>query len=65
MKIINETNLCYAELGLLIDSIMKSNTGNTMYYGKVEWFDFKIKDIVYICQIRYFKKYVEWSFIEK
>lgn len=64
MKIVNETNLCYAELGLLIDNIMKSNTGNTMYYGKVdctivEFGSHKIK-----VQIRYLKRYVEWRFYE-
>lgn len=64
MKIVNKTNLCYAELGLIIDHIMKSNTGDTMYYGKVdltivEFGSHKIK-----VQIRYLKRYVEWVFYE-
>ena len=37
LKIINKTDLSYSTIGLIIDNIMENNTGNTMYYGKVEW----------------------------
>ena len=65
MKIINETNLCYAELGLLIDNIIKSDIGITHYYGQVEHtiIEFGIHKIQ--VQIRYLKRYVEWRFDEK
>jgi hypothetical protein len=65
MKIVNETNLCYAELGLLIDNIIKSNTGNTMYYGKVERTIVEFGSHKIYVQIRYSKRYVEWRFYEK
>ena len=65
MKIVNETNLSYAELGLLIDSIMKSNTGSTMYYGKVDKTIVEFGSHKIEVQIRYLKRYVEWRFREK
>lgn len=62
MKIVNNTDLSYAQLGLIIDNIIKKSNGNTNYYGKtecaiVEFGTNKIK-----VQIRYLKKYVEWRF---
>lgn len=65
MKIVNETNLRYAELGLIIDNIMKSNIGNTNYYGKVEWTIVEFGSHNIRVQIRYLKKYVEWRFSER
>lgn len=36
MKIINNTDLSYSTIGLIIDNIIEKDTGNTNYYGKVE-----------------------------
>lgn len=65
MKIINETDLSYSTIGLIIDNIMESNTGNTMYYGKVEWTVIEFAGKKINVQIRYLKRYVEWRFYEK
>lgn len=65
MKIINETNLCYAELGLLIDNIIKSDIGSTHYYGQVEHTIVEFGSHKIQVQIRYLKRYVEWRFYEK
>ena len=62
IMIINETNLTYNLLGQIIDG----NLGyeETIYYGKVSWFKFCVKDKIYQCQIRYLKKYTEWVFYD-
>lgn len=65
MKIINETNLRYAELGLLIDNIIKSDIGSTHYYGQVELTKVEFGGHIIQVQIRYLKRYVEWRFYEK
>ena len=65
MKIINETNLSYAELGLLIDNIIKSDIGSTHYYGQIELTTIEFGSHIIQVQIRYLKKYVEWRFYEK
>ena len=64
MKIINKTDLSYSTIGLIIDNIMESNTGNTMYYGKVEWTIVEVAGRKINVQIRYLKRYVEWRFYE-
>lgn len=64
MKIINETNLCYAELGLLIDNVIKSDIGSTHYYGQVEHTIVEFGTHKIKVEIRYLKKYVEWRFYE-
>lgn len=64
MKIVNETNLRYAELGLIIDNIMKSNTGSTNYYGKTEVLIIEFGSHNIRVEIRYLKRYVEWRFSE-
>ena len=64
MLIINKTNLEYGTIGMIIDNIMKSNTGNTMYYGKVEWTIIQVGSHKINVQIRYLKRYVEWRFTE-
>ncbi len=64
MKIVNKTNLEYATIGMIIDNIMKSNTGNTAYYGKVEWTIVEVGTHKIQVQIRYLKRYVEWYFKE-
>lgn len=65
MKIINNTNLSYAELGLIIDKVIEESCGNTIYYGKVEIATVEFKGHIINIQIRYLKKYVEWRFSEK
>ena len=65
MKIINETNLCYAELGLLIDNIIKIDIGSTHYYGQVELTTIEFGSHIIRVQIRYLKRYVELRFYEK
>lgn len=62
MKIINETNLSYSTIGLLIDNVMEKNKGNTMYYGKTEHCIAMIGNIKVNIQIRYLKTFVEWRF---
>lgn len=64
MKIVNNTNLTYKEIGMLIDDIIKSSIGDTNYYGKVEWTVVKFATHQIRIQIRYLKKYVEWRFDE-
>ena len=65
MKIVNNTNLRYAELGLLIDNIMKYDTGRTHYYGQIEWTIVEFGSHKIQVQIRYLKRYIEWRFSEK
>lgn len=62
MKIINNTDLSYSTIGLIIDNIIEKNTGNTNYYGKVELCKVEIAMQKINIQIRYLKKYVEWRF---
>ena len=64
MLIINKTNLEYATIGMLIDNIMKNNTGNTNYYGKIEFTILQVGSHKIKVQIRYLKRYVEWYFTE-
>ena len=64
MRIINRTNLEYATIGMLIDNIMKSDTGSTHYYGQIEWTILQVGSHKIKVQIRYFKRYVEWIFTE-
>lgn len=61
--IINKTNLTYNLLGQIIDESLEYE--ETIYYGKISYFKFCIKDKIYQCQIRYLKKYTEWCFYEK
>lgn len=42
MKIINNTDLSYSTIGLIIDNIMDKNKGSTNYYGKVEWCEIEV-----------------------
>ena len=64
MLIRNKTNLPYRTIGMLIDDIMKSNTGNTAYYGKIESCTMQIESHKIKVQIRYLKRYTEWYFTE-
>ena len=65
MKIINNTNLKYAELGAIIDKVIEESYGDTIYYGKVEIATLKFRGHIISVQIRYLKRYVEWRFSEK
>ena len=64
MKIINDTDLSYAELGLIIDHILKKNIADPHYVGKEEviFVDFGSKTIK--IEMRYFKRFIEWRFKE-
>lgn len=64
MKIVNNTDLTYKEIGMLIDSIIKSSIDDTNYYGKVEWTVAEFDTHQIKVQIRYLKRYVEWRFDE-
>lgn len=64
MKIVNETSLTYKSIGTIIDRVMASNTGNTMYYGKTEYTLLEFGSSRIEVRIRYLKRYVEWRFTE-
>ena len=64
MLIRNKTNLDYVTIGMLIDNIMKTNTGNTSYYGKIEHCTMQVESHKIKVQIRYLKRYTEWYFTE-
>ena len=62
MKIINNTNLSYKEIGEIIDEIINTSKEDTNYEGKIE-----VGKILYNrdpinITIRYLKRYVEWRF---
>ena len=62
MKIINNTNLSYKEIGDIIDEVTNTSKENTNYDGKIE-----IGKVLYNGKpinitIRYLKRYVEWKF---
>lgn len=65
MKIINNTNLSYAELGVIIDKVIKESYGDTIYYGQVEHTIVEFGSHTIQVQIRYLKRYVEWRLYEK
>lgn len=64
MLIRNKTNLEYGTIGMLIDKIMKYNTGNTAYYGKIEYCIMQVGSHKIKVQIRYLKRHTEWYFTE-
>ena len=62
MKIINNTNLSYKEIGEIIDEIISTSKEYTNYPGKIE-----VGKILYNGEpinitIRYLKRYIEWRF---
>lgn len=65
MKIINEANLTYREVGKIIDQIQEEFLEDTIYFGKTDsysvWFEGRKIRIT----IRYLKSYVEWAFYEE
>lgn len=62
IKIINNTDFFYKEIGEIIDNISWDCRGETNYVGKIEYLKIKYKRQLVKIQIRYMKKYVEWSF---
>lgn len=64
MKIINNTNLDYSTIGLIIDKILSENKGDTNYYGKVDVIVVEIGIYNIRVQVRYLKRFVEWRFDE-
>lgn len=65
MKIINETDLSYSTIGLIIDKIIEKDTGSTHYYGQVECTIIEMAHRKVKVEIRYLKKYVEWRFSDR
>lgn len=65
MKIVNETNLTYREIGTLIDYVMNDTRGSTHYVGKIDFCVVSLGEHRVEIQIRYLKRYVEWRFREK
>lgn len=62
IKIINNTDFFYKEIGEIIDNISWTYRGETNYVGKITYMKIKYKRQKIKIQIRYLKKSVEWSF---
>ena len=62
MKIINNTNLSYIEIGEIIDEIINTSKEDTYYDGKIEVGKVLYKGKPINITIRYLKRYVEWRF---
>lgn len=62
MKIVNNTDLDYREIGAIIDMLINEYQGSTFYYGKIETSVVENRDIKVEVTIRYLKRYIEWSF---
>ena len=62
MKIINNTNLSYKEIGEIIDEIINTSKEDTNYDGKIEVGKVLYNDEPINITIRYLKRYVEWRF---
>ena len=64
MKIVNDVHLPFEVIGQIIDKYITDSYGDTLYYGKIDYFKMKYKGQIYKVQIRYLKRYVEWRFYE-
>lgn len=64
MKIINRTELSYSTLGIVIDEILKEQEHETIYFGKIEYFNFERVNKKYRGIIRYLKRDTVWTFEE-
>ena len=64
MKIVNNTNLNYQQIGFIIDDIINKSVGETIYFGKVSYLNIMFNELKINIRIRYLKRYVEWSFRE-
>ena len=62
MKIINNTDLTYEQIGMIIDKVINSNQGDTCYVGKIDYCFVGTSKGTLKVQIRYMKKDVEWTF---
>ena len=62
MKIINNTNLSYKEIGAIIDEIINTSKEDTNYDGKIEVGKVLYNGKPINITIRYLKKFVEWRF---
>lgn len=62
MKIVNNTDLSYKEIGEVMDLIIKTSEVDTQYYGKKERLKVNRLSKVIKIQIRYLKRYIEWRF---
>lgn len=62
IKIINNTDFFYKEIGEIIDNITWDYRGDTNYVGKIDVIRIKYKRQNIKIQIRYLKKSVEWRF---
>lgn len=62
MKIINNTDLSYKEIGQIIDEVINTSKEDTNYVGKIEVGKVLYNGVPINIQIRYLKKYVEWRF---
>lgn len=62
MKIINNTNLSYKEIGEIIDEIINTSKEDTNYEGKIEVGKILYNGDPINITIRYLKRYVEWRF---
>lgn len=62
IKIINNTDFFYKEIGEIIDNISWDYRGDTNYVGKIDVIRIKYKRQKIKIQIRYLKKSVEWRF---
>lgn len=62
IKIINNTDFFYKEIGEIIDNISWDYRGDTNYVGKIEVIRITYKRQKVKIQIRYLKKSVEWRF---
>lgn len=62
IKIINNTDLFYKEIGEIIDNISWTYKNDTNFIGKIDYLKIKYKRQNIKIQIRYLKKSVEWSF---
>ena len=62
MKIVNNTNLSYRDIGYIMDHIMEINYCNTVNYEKIEDTVVMLGGLKIKVQIRYLKRYTEWRF---
>ena len=62
IKIINNTDFFYKEIGEIIDNISWDYRGETNYVGKIDVIRITYKRQKVKIQIRYLKKSVEWRF---
>lgn len=62
MKIINNTDLSYKEIGQLIDEVINTSKEDTNYDGKIEVGKVLYNGKPINITIRYLKKFVEWRF---